>query len=224
VQAYAAGDGSWSLNLPAGSLIAGSHTIFAIALDGLGAQSTPTTTHSFSVTTSSVRTFSPRLVVPVVTVPVSLGPTSPPAVKPKVVQVVVQPSATDDTQPSGGTITIVVQAIEGTSPFDYLILWGDGNQIDVPASGSPIRRSHTYTKPGTYHGRVKITDANGTTNTNTFDVQVKPIPQEAGTRALIYLTILILTIMSSAIVYGRWFIVRRRITGKFGRIDGSGTV
>jgi hypothetical protein len=206
VQAYATADGTWSLNLPAGTLSAGSHKVFAIALDGFGRQSTPTAAHAFTITIPSARTFNALLARPTITVPVSLNPNAGTPAVPKPVQVQIQ-SSRQDSRTVGSQVIIIVQAQNGETPYDYLILWGDGNQDNIQSGHMSIRKSHIYVQPGRYHGLVKVTDAKGKTATNSFDVEVHAAAKKAGRDIAFFPWILIIILVIIVLVLWIW---RRR--------------
>ena len=209
IQVYANGSGAWDVSLPAGSLATGTHSVFAVALDGVGRQSTATATRTFTITALPPPPVSGGVAGPIITIPVPLSPSAPVPQPPKPVEITIQPPQPGHPS-TGSRVTIIVQAQDGIKPYDYLIQWGDGTQDTIQSSHDSVKAAHIYLQPGNYRGSVRITDASGKTATNSFDVNVRSASDTGKEGHSFPWPWLLLITLPVIIAAGWWVLARRR--------------
>ena len=71
----------------------------------------------------------------------------------------------------------------GNGPWEIRVTWGDGSPPEtfvVASQGALPNRTHTYAEDGTYTVTVRVEDAAGASDTDTFQVVVANLPPSCG--------------------------------------------
>jgi PKD repeat protein len=108
--------------------------------------------------------------------PTTTTPNSPPIVT----------AAADQTSDEGENKSFALGSFSDANnngPWDVRVTWGDGSPAETfvdSTEGSLPNRSHTYAEDGTYTVTVRVEDAAGASDTDTFQVVVRNLPPTCG--------------------------------------------